>query len=50
MATATDALRVAAGEIGYSRWDDPEASMGVITPPATVPTTGQAGSRIARCS
>ena len=24
MATATDALRVAAGEIGYSRWDDPE--------------------------
>ena len=25
MATATDALRVAAGEIGYSRWDDPEA-------------------------
>lgn len=24
MATATDVLRIAAGEIGYSRWDDPE--------------------------
>ena len=25
MSTATDVLRIAAGEIGYSRWDDPEA-------------------------
>lgn len=25
MPTATDILRIAAGEVGYSRWDDPEA-------------------------
>lgn len=34
MATANDVLRIAAGELGYSRWTDPQPGTHLILPVA----------------